>query len=92
MSKLSAMEQLHSEWLTAKTAWEHGQKEVNDTMLLFCLGKSRAPTRKKLDGVGALLKDMCETQAQLDNFMREYTSAPPCMELVDKTVVKLTSS
>jgi hypothetical protein len=88
VSKLSAMEQLHSEWLTAKAAWEQGQKEVNDTMLQFCLGKSRAPTRKKLDNVVILLKDMCEAQAQLDNFMREYMSAPPCMELVGKTVEK----
>jgi hypothetical protein len=43
---------------------------------------------QKLDNVVILLKDMCEAQAQLDNFMREYMSAPPCMELVGKTVEK----
>ena len=92
MSKLSVMEQLHSEWLTAKNAWDQGQKEVNDIMLQFCLGKSRAPTRKKLDSVQALLKDMCETQAQLDDFMRGYMSAAPCTELAGKMVVKQTET
>jgi hypothetical protein len=76
MSKLSVMEQLHSEWLAAHAAWEQGQKEVNEAMLQFCLGKGRAPTRKKLDEVNQLLDEMCETRTQLDNFMREYISAP----------------
>lgn len=76
MSKLSVMEQLHSEWVSAHAVWEQAQKEVNETMLQFCLGKGRAPTRKKLDAVGLLLNEMCETRTQLDNFMREYVSAP----------------
>jgi hypothetical protein len=76
MSKLSVMEQLHSEWLTAHAAWEQGQKEVNETMLQFCLGKGRAPTRKVLDAVNVLFNEMCETRTQLDNFMREYIASP----------------
>ena len=76
MSKLSVMEQLHSEWLSAHTVWERAQKEVNEAMLQFCLGKGRAPTRKRLDAVALLLQEMCEARTQLDNFMREYTSAP----------------
>jgi len=76
MSKLSVMEQLHSEWLSANAAWEQGQKEVNETMLQFCLGKGRTPTRKVLDAVNVLFDEMCETRKQLDNFMREYIASP----------------
>jgi hypothetical protein len=84
VSKISVMEQLHSDWLTAKAAWEQGQKEVNDMMLLFCLGKGRVPSRKKLNAVALLLQEMCETQRQLDKFMRENISSPASMKRADK--------
>lgn len=81
MSKLSVMEQLHSEWNSANVAWEAEQSEVNMMMLEFCLGKGRAPSRKKLDALALKFKEMSEARVELDNFMREYASAPKCEEV-----------
>jgi hypothetical protein len=80
MSKLSVMEQLHSEWNSANAAWQSEQAAVNIAMLQFCLGKGRAPTRKALDALNHKFKEMSDARAELDNFMREYVSATKCQE------------
>jgi hypothetical protein len=86
MSKLSVMEQLHSEWNSAKIIWEAAQTEVNVMMLEFCLGKGRAPSRKKLDDLANKFKEMSDARLELDKFMREYASAPKREEVRDGSI------
>ena len=75
------MEQLHNEWNTANQVWHTEQTEVNVAMLQFCLGKGRAPSRKKLDALALKFKEMSDARSELDNFMREYCSSMKCAEV-----------
>lgn len=86
MSKLSVMEQLHSEWNTANVAWQTEQAAVNVTMLQFCLGKGRAPSRKTLEALELKFQEMSKARLELDSFMREYVSAPKCEEIPDSSL------
>jgi hypothetical protein len=55
-------------------------------MLQFCLGKGRAPSRKTLDALDHKFHEMSQTRLELDNFMREYVSAPKCEEVRDSSL------
>jgi hypothetical protein len=72
MSNLALLEQLHGEWQTEKLVWEDAQKKVDDTMLKYCLGKCKPPSREMMDGMYGLMFSMCVARVELDQFILKH--------------------
>jgi hypothetical protein len=74
MSDFTLWQQLHSEWVLAKTGHDDAQKMVDDQMQNFLQGNGGPPSRKMQDRVTLLGRERLQARAELDQFIYERTA------------------
>jgi hypothetical protein len=72
MSDFTLWEQLHSEWLSIKVAYDFAQKEVDDQMQIYLLSKGKRPRRKMVHNADHLCHQSQEARDELNQFIHAH--------------------